>query len=278
MDKQFKGFGLTISHVSALSGGLTNACLKVEAKEGSFVWRPISLQAKILGADRAKEHEILQALSDESFSPNVYGANEEGILVEWLEGEVIALDKAQDVAVDLLCSVHQISLDKLSEQIKNKPMSLKDRIIDYWNSITPENQTSEMKAYFEYFSLQDEQAFFSHCLCHYDIGAYNIIVKEDGYGLIDWEYASMGDPSQDLTSMIIANQFDMDDVISQYCQKRRLNIDEWKRAVIHWTPWVTFMGVLWFSLGYQLLKNTCYQELAEREMCKLIKLLPSIYK
>ncbi|MGN2673272.1 hypothetical protein ACTFQD_18840 [Aliivibrio fischeri] len=126
MDKQFKGFGLTISHVSALSGGLTNACLKVEAKEGSFVWRPISLQAKILGADRTKEHEILQALSDESFSPNVYGSNEEGLLVEWFEGEVIALDKAQDVAVDLLCSVHQISLDKLSEQIKNKPMSLKD--------------------------------------------------------------------------------------------------------------------------------------------------------
>ncbi len=68
-------------------------------------------------------------------------------------------------------------------------MSLKDRIIDYWNSIVPENQTPEMKAYFEHFSQQDEQAFFSHCLCHYDIGAYNIIVKEDGYGLIDWEYA-----------------------------------------------------------------------------------------
>ncbi|MUK48925.1 thiamine kinase [Aliivibrio fischeri] len=278
MDKQFKGFGLTISHVSALSGGLTNACLKIEAKEGSFVWRPISLQAKILGADRMKEHEILQALSDESFSPNVYGANEEGLLVEWFDGEVIALDKAQDVAVALLCSVHQVSLDKLSEQIKNNPMSLRDRIIDYWHSLAPENQTSEMKAYFEYFSQQDEQTFFSHCLCHYDIGAYNIIVKENGYGLIDWEYASMGDPSQDLTSMIIANQFNMDDVISQYCQKRRLNSDEWKRAVIHWAPWVTFMGVLWFSLGHQLLKNTCYQELAEREMCNLIKLLPSIHK
>ncbi|MFA1559557.1 thiamine kinase [Aliivibrio fischeri] len=274
MDKQFKGFGLTISQVSALSGGLTNACLKVEAKEGSFVWRPISLQAKILGADRAKEHEILHALSDESFSPNVYGANEEGLLVEWLEGEVIALDKAQDVAIELMITVHQVPLDGLSEQIKNKPMSLKDRIIDYWNSIVPENQTPEMKAYFEYFSQQEESSRFPYCLCHHDIGAYNIIVKEDGYGLIDWEYASMGDPSQDLTIMITANQFNSEDVILSYCKKRHLNFDEWNNAFIHWAPWVTFMGALWFLLGHQLLKNTCYQELAEREMNKIRKLLP----
>lgn len=276
MGKEFNSFGLTISHVSALSGGLTNACLKIEAKEGTFVWRPISRQAMILGADRAKEHEILQALSDESFSPNVYGVNDKGLLVEWLDGEVMTLDKAQDIAVDLLCAVHQVPLDKLTKQIRSQPMRLKTRITDYWNAINTENKTPEMNAYFEYFSLQEEAAFFSHCLCHYDIGAYNIIVKEDGFGLIDWEYASLGDPSQDLASMIIANQYPVDESVSRYCDKRGLNREEWTKAVAYWTPWISFMGALWFVLGFQLFNEPHYQGLARREMAKLKERLPLI--
>ncbi|MGR6833894.1 phosphotransferase [Aliivibrio wodanis] len=278
MDINFDDFGLNTHKVSLLSGGLTNACLKVEAKEGTFVWRPVSEQAKLLGADRDKEREILTALDSIPFTPTAYASNEHGLLVEWFDGEVIALDKAQQVAIELLVSVHQIGPDGFDNKIKNDVMSLKSRILDYWSSLLLENKTAEMQSYIDYFSLKVEGSLFEPCLCHYDIGAYNIIVKEDGYGLIDWEYASIGDPSQDLTTMIIANQFDADEVIHRYCMQRDLDENEWKHAVKYWTPWVCFMGALWFSLGYQLLKDSCYQELAEREMNKLKKLLPLIKK
>ena len=78
--------------------------------------------------------------------------------------------------------------------------------------------------------------------------------------------------------MIIANQFDTDEVILHYCQQRDVDIEPWQQAVAYWTPWVCFMGALWFSLGHQLLKDSCYQELAEREMNKLKELLPLIQK
>ena len=278
MDINFDSFGLQTTKVSLLSGGLTNACLKVEAKEGTFVWRPVSEQATLLGADRDKERDILTALDAVSFTPKVYGSNGEGLLVEWFKGEVIALDKAKDVAVELLASVHQLRTDGFDEELTNDVMSLKSRILDYWSSLHPENQTSEMHAYVDYFSQKEELPLFAPCLCHFDIGAYNIIVKENGYGLIDWEFASIGDPSQDLTTMIIANQFDADEVIHSYCMQRALDENEWKYAVKYWTPWVCFMGALWFSLGHQLLKDNCYQELAEREMNKLKKLSPVIQK
>ena len=278
MDVNFDGFGLNILKVSALTGGLTNACLKVEAREGTFVWRPISEQAKLLGANREKERELLTALNSIPFTPTVYGANEHGLLVEWFDGEVIALDKAQPVAIELLISVHQIGSDGFENKIKNDEMSLKSRILDYWSSLIPENKTTEMQSYIDYFSQKDDRSLFEPCLCHYDIGAYNIIVKEGGYGLIDWEFASIGDPSQDLTVMIIANQFDAADVIHSYCMQRGCDENEWQCAVEHWTPWVCFMGALWFSLGHQLLKDSCYQVLAEREMNKLKVLLPLIQK
>lgn len=278
MDINFDGFGLKTHKVSLLSGGLTNACLKVEAKEGTFVWRPVSEQAKLLGADRDKEREILTALDSIPFTPTAYGSNEHGLLVEWFDGEVIALDKAQQVAIELLVSVHQLTTDGFNDELNSDVMSLKSRILSYWSSLEPENQTSEMQVYIDYFSQEDERPLFEPCLCHFDIGAYNIIVKEQGYGLIDWEYASIGDPSQDLATMIIANQFDVDEVIHRYCQLRDFDEKEWMQAVNTWTPWVCFMGALWFALGYQLLKDSCYQELAEREMNKLKKLLPLIKK
>ncbi|WP_375322288.1 phosphotransferase [Aliivibrio logei] len=278
MDINFDGFGLNTNKVSLLSGGLTNACLKVEAKEGTFVWRPVSEQAKVLGANRDKEQVILTALQTVSFAPNVYGSNDEGLLVEWFKGDVIELDKAKDVAVELLVSVHQLALDGFNDEVKNDVMSLKSRILSYWSSLEPENQTSEMQVYVDYFSQEEELPLFTPCLCHFDIGAYNIIVKEKGYGLIDWEYASIGDPSQDLATMIIANQFDADEVIHRYCLLRGFDENKWKQAVNKWTPWVCFMGALWFSLGHQLLKDACYQELAEREMSKLKKLMPLIKK
>ena len=278
MDINFNEFGLNLRKVSLLSGGLTNACLKVEAKEGTFVWRPVSEQAKLLGADREKERDILMALHAVPFTPKVHYSNEHGLLVEWFDGEVIALDKAQNVAVELLVSVHQLTIDGFTDELKNDVMSLKSRILNYWSSLEIENQTREMKTYVDYFSQKEERALFTPCLCHYDIGAYNIIVKEDGHGLIDWEYASIGDPSQDLTTMIIANQFAADEVIFNYCRQRNVDIEPWQKAVAYWTPWVCFMGALWFSLGHQLLKDHCYQELAEREMNKLKKLSPLIQK
>lgn len=278
MDINFDNFGLNTHKVSLLSGGLTNACLKVEAKEGAFVWRPVSEQATLLGANRDKEREILTALHEVSFAPKVYDSNDDGLLVEWFKGEVIALDKAKDVAVELLVSVHQLAVDGFNNELKNDVMSLKSRILDYWSSLEAENQTSEMRDYVDYFSQEEELTSFTPCLCHFDIGAYNIIVKEEGHGLIDWEYASIGDPSQDLATMIIANQFDADEVIHHYCMLRNVDESEWKQAVNKWTPWVCFMGALWFSLGHQLLKDACYQELAEREMNKLKKLLPLIKK
>lgn len=266
--------GLSINKTTELSGGLTNACLKVDTDTGSYVWRPISKEATLLGADREKEQGILRALEPVAFTPNAFISNEHGLLVEWLEGEVIALDKAQNVAIELMTQVHELDTKGFDKHFSCEPLSYKKRIHDYWVALLPENQSPILKPYIDYFQQQDDTPKFTSCLCHNDIGAYNIIVRECGYGLIDWEYASFGDPSQDLAIMITANQFNSEDAIQKYCHIRKVDVEEWTKAVAYWTPWMSLMGSIWFSLGYQLLKDPCYKALAEREMNNLLKLCP----
>ena len=274
MTSTLNSFNMHITNTEPLIGGLTNACLKVTANEGTYVWRPVSEEAERLGADREKECGILIALADYSFVPNLIESSKEGLLVQWFDGEVIQLTEAQPVAVDLMTRVHELPLSLMTGHISLQRLSYKERIQSYWSYLTPENQTPNLKAYIDYFSLQDDSSKFPECLCHNDIGAYNIIVTEDDYGLIDWEYASVGDPSQDLTTMIIANQFEGQAVIEQYCAVRGGEVLEWQAAFDYWRPWVCMIGALWFALGYQQSSEACYAELAERELATLLKIVP----
>ncbi len=273
MNDYLNSLGLNVRTIAPLSGGLTNRCFKIETNQGAFVWRPMSTQAAILGADRNKERQILQALHNETFAPTIYHFDQYGLLLEWFDGDTLSGENTRNIVIDLLVSIHQIAIVHFSPDLKDNVMNLSLRIQAYWSQLSPHNKTPELQRYVEYFSRQSSQPLLPICLCHYDAGAYNVITTTKGYGLIDWEYASIGDPSQDLAAVIIANQYDAESVIKRYCELQNLSEERWQQAVRNWLPWFSFISVLWFHLGHQLYQDECYQKQAEDEMNRLIKLL-----
>ena len=99
---KFPQFDFEINNLIPQSGGLTNTCIKLETSAGDFLWRPISKQAKLLGADRDNEALILQHLDAYSFSPKLVTKTFDGILVQWLPGQMVSIENAQSAAMTLL--------------------------------------------------------------------------------------------------------------------------------------------------------------------------------
>ena len=90
-------------------------------------------------------------------------------------------------------------------------------------------------------------------LCHNDTYAVNWIVGDDGLCMIDWEYAGMNDPMNDLATMVVRDglsQSKAEEILKLYF-KRDLNYQEKRHAygifvlcAWYWTCWCMFKDTL----------------------------------
>lgn len=250
---------IEVSQLEPLSGGLSNRCWKITAQGRQFVWRPVSSISMAFDINRHQEYKVLYSLRELDLSPMPELLLDSGLLVEWVDGNELPADKALSVLPSLLADIHEQSHTELPL------LSIKERCLHYWLQLHPENQTELGKKLAVYFEQQDTQFRFPPALCHFDLGYYNIIDNKGRYTVIDWEYASLGDPSQDLAMTIITNELEAEPVIERYCQQRSIdNTTPWQNAVAHWQPWVIYLGALWFRLGYQLWQQDEYLQRAEQ--------------
>lgn len=252
---EFPQFDFEINKLIPQSGGLTNRCIKLETSEGHFLWRPISKQAQLLGANRDNEALVLQHLDAQSFAPKLVAKTPDGILVQWLPGQTLSIESAQPAAMALLTKVHSLDISLLNQL---PILRIKQRINDYLEQLTDVNRPALIERYVAHFQTQSDAHLFPISLCHFDIGAHNIIRMGNELGLIDWEYACLGDPSLELTITILANQYSCRDAITRYCQLSQTSVTKMESAFTHWTPWVLLMQSVWFQLGYQLTQDKQY--------------------
>jgi thiamine kinase len=268
---EFPQFDFEINNLIPQSGGLTNLCIKLETSAGDFLWRPISKQAKLLGADRESEALVLQHLDAQSFAPKLISKTSDGILVQWLPGEMVSIENAQPAAMTLLTKVHHLEMPLLNQL---PILRIKQRINDYFEQLTEVNRPALIARYVAHFQTQSDAHLFPISLCHFDIGAHNIVQMERELGLIDWEYACLGDPSLELTITILANQYNCRDAIAYYCQLSQTSVSKMEKAFTHWTPWVLLMQSLWFQLGYQLTHDKQYLTYAKLNLEQLAEQHP----
>jgi thiamine kinase len=257
---------LTIESVEALTGGLTNRCWKVVIDGCPYVWRPISYTSDSFGIDRNHEYQLLYLLNRSNLSPNAIAQFPFGILVEWIEGQVIPDDydrkKLTPILTTLLAKLHQLPVTA------KQHFSFKQRLSYYWEQLESSQRSLTSQILYQHYLQLDESQHFNATLCHFDLGGYNVIKSADGYKVIDWEYAAYSDPSQDLTMSILANDLELESAVRGYCQCREIkDVQPWIDAVHYWTPWCQFLSSLWFRLGYQLNQDYLYlvQSVAHEE-------------
>ena len=239
-----------------LSGGLTNRCWKIaiqcqQTQQHHWcVWRPISKTTQAFGISRADEHQILQVISEVSvLAPRPVALLSTGLLAEWIEGKSNP-DLSCRSLMSLLVQVHHLPKPDLSFDFKQKANV-------YWQSLPEKEKTLELRQQHEKFQSCLPRSFFSDVCCHHDMGPHNIIdTEEDGYRIIDWEYAATGDPSFDLALAIMSNDLDISEAVLEYCDiKGVTNHIEWQRAVLAWLPWCEYLSTLWYNVSNACLNS-----------------------
>lgn len=249
----------TLIGASPLTGGLTNQCWKVTTQCGRhYVWRPRSFSTETLSISRPHEYQILTALQQADFTPKVEALFPEGLLVEWIDGVTLCdVTKGDnlDLVMKSLSDLHQYPWI-IEPHSKIKEFDYRACIMAYWASLPEQARTPIQTQRFERLYIESESllqqtmVLEGACLCHFDLGDYNIIQKPNAaLVIIDWEYAALSNPIIDITISILAGQFDIDESLKSYSKNCNINLKSWTELVQRWVPFLRFMALLWHQVS-----------------------------
>ena len=196
---------------SPLTGGITNENFRIEVNRDVFVLRIPGADTELLGIVRSTECAVSQAAGESGIGPEViYVIEPEGYLVtSFIEGHLPSPDELGQPknirrVSDTICRVH--NMDPISETfspfrvIEDSAAIARRFKVDF-----PDNfgcLIEQMKAA-ETALLKSP---FTPRLCHNDLLNANFL--DDGQiRILDWEYASMGDPVFDLANFSVHHEF-----------------------------------------------------------------------
>lgn len=246
-----------------LAGGLSNRCWKLTDAQGRhYVWRPITTISTSFGVSRTNEYVLLHALEHYPFAPKPILLNQSGLLVEWLEGQVMIGQITPHELLTTLADVHRT-------QINDKPIqkfNLAEKVDLYWMQLENTAEETHLESLYKRFRQPPYVPNARRSLCHFDLGDYNLIRTEKGVGVIDWEYAAVGDPCMDIAMTCSVAGLSIEKSVEQYCKIRGIADEElWIRGALEWLPCTQMMAMLWYYLGFQLWGDESYLQSA-REM------------
>lgn len=255
-------FTIPPDYAQTLTGGLTNRCWKIVAANGdAYVWRPATPITQAFSISRFQEFQILSTIQDSGFSPKPIYIGDKGLLVEWLEGESLTDKLTFDQLLEVITAVHSLP----TTRIPVAPFNYTARVDHYWMQLKSELKTEEYQTLYRDWRNAPSLADVGFTLCHFDLAGYNMVQAKHGVQVIDWEYATIGDPRLDLTLSIDVEGVNEMDAIHRYCQLRNIEgIDDWFEGVRAWRPRANMMAMLWYLLAYQLWGDNYYIQQAER--------------
>lgn len=257
-------FRETPTVAQTLAGGLTNRCWKIDMPGSpSTVWRPSTDVTQAFSISRHQEFHILSALKEQAaqISPEPLYINEQGLLVQWIEGDRIVVNDIE-VMTRLLSQIHQFPITKLPIV----PFVYTARIDHYWFQLQSMSaELSAIEPLYKTWRTLPNISEVPHSLCHFDLGCHNLIKTAQGIKVIDWEYASLADPRMDLAMTIDMSDANLLTAVGQYCQHRNITeLDFWIEGVKAWLPRVRMLAMLWYLIAFQMWENKEMQIAAER--------------
>jgi thiamine kinase len=244
--------------------GHTNRSWKLNFSHSpATLWRPVSAMTRAFRICREQESHILNFLTQHAawLSPQAHFVNQHGLMVEWLEGELVTQIE-DDQLIDLVSQLHQLNIDELAVA----PFSFTTRIDHYWHQLGNDSSLSPIiHALYDKYRTIPSIASVAATLCHLDLGAHNLVKSRRGLQLIDWEYAAIADPRMELALLVDSTSIALEQLVKVYCQKRAIHdVRAWLDGVRAWLPRVRFMAGLWYFLAYQHWQNDDYLKAAHR--------------
>ncbi|MEH0761849.1 phosphotransferase [Vibrio sp. 16] len=255
-------FELPPEYAQTLTGGLTNRCWKIViSRNEAYVWRPNTPITKAFSISRFQEYQILNAIHDAHIAPKAIHINDQGLLVDWIEGESLTDRLSIDSLLKIMVKIH--SLD--TNRIPVAPFNFTARVDHYWMLLRDDLKLASYQQVYQQWRNAPSLADIGTTLCHFDLAGYNMVQTQDGHKVIDWEYAAIADPRLDLTLSIDVMDEKPLETVYRYCQLRQIEgVDDWVEGVMAWKPRATMMAMLWYLLAYQLWGDEQYLTQAEK--------------
>lgn len=196
--------------VTPIEAGRTNRNFRVEVGGTAFFLRLSDEDTALLGIDRTAEYEAAIAAAAAGVGPEVVAHMPEHrcLITGWVPGDPLAEGDMEREAV----------LEKVANVVRTihagprLPWSFDAfRIIEDYRRVATERGVPIPPAFEPAHerAARIEEAFANApvpaCPCHNDLLADNFLLGEDGFWLVDYEYAGMGDPFFDLGNLSINN-------------------------------------------------------------------------
>jgi aminoglycoside phosphotransferase (APT) family kinase protein len=220
-----RALGFRVTNIRQLTGGFSQMMyafdLHTSGGVQTFVLRANRPEGQsITATDRLAEWEIVESLStrDEVPIPKAFvydGGQALGVpcfIVEYVEGTTISrhfaadpaqqTDRAADALVDCLASIHTVRLVDLPSRL-TQPESWEghiDSLIGKWREVERTGlEPDPIVRYLAKWLEVNKPAPAPMCLVHGEVNNDNLMIKADGsITAVDWEYAHIGDPREDL--------------------------------------------------------------------------------
>ena len=235
-----------ISGIRPIIGGLSNFSFYFKVNDAEYVYRHpgLATQGLLNRAVEAEVEEIARELGlDETF---LYQDTIKG----WKISKFVHItepfdyfnDKHVETALSMIKKLHRSgaqvnnTFDLHEETEKIKRLLLGKKQLDFPDF---EALDSRILRLYEHVS-QDTVP----CLCHSDFYDPNILISDDKFYLIDWEYTGMSDYASDLGTFVCCSHYNYDEAmkILEVYFERELTRDE----IIHCMAYVALAGYYWF--------------------------------
>ena len=209
--------------VTPIEAGRTNRNFRVDVGGAGFFLRMSDEDTALLGIDRTAEYEAAIDAAAAGVAPEVVAHIPEHrcLITSWVDGEPLAEGDMErpDVLADVARVVRTIHAGP------RLPWSFDAfRIVEGYRRIARERGVSVPDAFEPAHERAGhiEKAFARAPVperpCHNDLLADNFLRGEEGFWLVDYEYAGMGDPFFDLGNLSINNG------LSEASQERLLGL------------------------------------------------------
>jgi thiamine kinase-like enzyme len=196
--------------VTPIEAGRTNRNFRVEVDGDAFFLRLSDEDTALLGIDRTAEYEAAIDAAAAGVGPEVvvHLPEHHCLITHWVPGEPLAegdMDR-EDVLADVARVVRTIHAGPRIPSTFD-PF----RIVEDYRRISQERGVPIPGAFdaAHAHAGRIEQALavapVPECPCHNDLLADNFLRGDDGFWLVDYEYAGMGDPFFDLGNLSINN-------------------------------------------------------------------------
>ncbi|MCD8203851.1 MAG: phosphotransferase [Coprobacillus sp.] len=215
-----------------LEGGMTNKSYLVEARDSNYIYYvPTEFASETI--NRSNEMKASMAAFKAGLtSMSIYFDPKTGVKINsYIYGN--SLNKIEDYDVEkvaeLLHNLHNLDVKGMTT------LDLKDNMGFYLNYIKDKSALDpRFNAIWEYFlSFSDYLKQFPHTLCHHDFQRSNVILSDSGrYYVIDFEFASYGDPVYDISAFSNDRMEDGLELLKAYF-KDEINIDSYKRFYLY---------------------------------------------